>query len=370
MSKIEWTEISWNPTVGCSEKSAGCVNCYAAKMAWRLMHNPKMKKDYNGVAKKLPNGKVVWTGKINLLDDVLLKPAKIKKPTVIFPGSMSDLFHEDIPFSFIDKVFAVMMLCPQHTFQVLTKRTQRMLEYCLSRHDFEGIDDAAAKIVMETPGLFHVVEKLSSKQSRITNELLPHLKDVSWVWDKAHCEFGKEAKLIYEGQWPAKHIWLGTSIEDQKVADERGKPLYELHRMGWVTWVSNEPMIGPVNWETPNYYGFLNWMVTGGESGSTARPMNPDWARTSRDFCEKNKIPFFFKQHGQYIEHSQMVQSCIVFLNKNGHVSMPGPAHPSCIQLGDEYFYKRNKHDNGRLLDGKLHHAYPIIIRDSQTSKQ
>src|SRR6185369_12789230 len=93
---------------------------------------------------------------------------------------------------------------------------------------------------------------------------------------------------------PIKNIWIGVSVEDQKAADQRRMPLKYMSDMGWLTWVSNEPCVGPINWKG---WEFLKWMVTGGESGAGADPMHPDWARGARDFCEGNKIPFFFKQH-------------------------------------------------------------------------
>src|SRR5271169_366637 len=123
MSKIEWTEKTWNPTLGCTEVSAGCENCYAARMAYRLSHMPnaQVAADYKGLTKKLPNGKIVWTGEVHILPHRLLEPARIKKPTLFFVDSMSDLFHEGIPFITIAQAYAVMALCPQHTFQILTK---------------------------------------------------------------------------------------------------------------------------------------------------------------------------------------------------------------------------------------------------------
>ncbi len=127
-SKIEWTEETWNPIVGCSKVSDGCKNCYALPMAYRLMNNPKTSDVYAGTTKREKN-KTTWTGRINLNEKALLAPLKWKKPRKIFVNSMSDLFHEDVPDEFIDKIFAVMALCPQHTFQILTKRPERMQKY-------------------------------------------------------------------------------------------------------------------------------------------------------------------------------------------------------------------------------------------------
>jgi len=114
-SKIEWTESTWNPTTGCTKISSGCANCYAEKMAMRLkaMGTPKYTNGF----------------KVTLHEDCLSEPYSWKKPKVIFVNSMSDLFHEDIPFEFIEKVFKVMNENPQHIFQVLTKRAELLLEY-------------------------------------------------------------------------------------------------------------------------------------------------------------------------------------------------------------------------------------------------
>lgn len=133
-SKIEWTDATWNPIVGCSLASPGCTNCYAMRMAERLdrMMRPTHGTDFNpyyGLTKRV-NGKPVWTGKVARAAELTLTaPLRWKRPRRIFVNSMGDLFHESIPDAWIDRVFAVMALCPQHTFQVLTKRSARMREY-------------------------------------------------------------------------------------------------------------------------------------------------------------------------------------------------------------------------------------------------
>jgi protein gp37 len=124
-SKIEWTEATWNPVAGCSIISPGCTNCYAMRMAERLsaMGQPK----YQGLTRRSA-GRPKWNGKIHLDDLSLEIPFNWKQGRMIFVNSMSDLFHENVPFEFIEKVFSVMRDCPQHTFQVLTKRAKRLLE--------------------------------------------------------------------------------------------------------------------------------------------------------------------------------------------------------------------------------------------------
>jgi protein gp37 len=134
-SKIEWTMRTWNPCVGCSIVSPGCHHCYAATMAKRLRamaladiaagRDPGRKRHYIDVVDE--DGR--WTGKVNPVPEALQDPLHWRKPQTVFVNSMSDLFHESLPFEFIDQVFAVMALAHQHTFQVLTKRADRMAEY-------------------------------------------------------------------------------------------------------------------------------------------------------------------------------------------------------------------------------------------------
>lgn len=114
-TKIEWTERTWNPITGCTKQSIGCVNCYAERMSRRLcaMGNPKY---INGF-------------KLTMHPEVLVEPLKWKKPSTIFVCSMSDLFHNDVPFDFIDKVFRIIEETPRHNYQILTKRAERMSEY-------------------------------------------------------------------------------------------------------------------------------------------------------------------------------------------------------------------------------------------------
>lgn len=274
MTKIQWTEATWNPIVGCSVVSPGCcTNCYAMLFAaQRLDGNPKTP-HYAGTTKRV-NGHAVWTGKVALApDSKLLEPLRRKKPTTYFVNSMGDLFHEDVPDAWIDRVFAVMALCPQHTFQVLTKRAARMREYCSS--------DATFGRVMS------LVNDIGRDAVKIT---LTH-----------HDDDMRGFRL--------PNIWLGVSCEDQTRADARIPDL--LATPAAVRFVSAEPLLGPVDFrkwmivgpEGGLDYAFsrsqlLHWVIVGGESGKDARPMHPDWARSIRDQCRAAGVPFFFKQHG------------------------------------------------------------------------
>jgi protein gp37 len=125
VSEIEWTDVTWNPVAGCTLASAGCTNCYAMRMAARLQamgHNK-----YAGTTRK-SGGRYVWTGRVNVDESSLSAPLEWRRPKRIFVNSMSDLFHPDVPSSFIQKVWRVMGECPQHHFQVLTKRPERMAQ--------------------------------------------------------------------------------------------------------------------------------------------------------------------------------------------------------------------------------------------------
>jgi len=135
-SRIEWTEATWNPVAGCTPVSPGCLNCYAARMALRLASMPNgTGKKYRGTSKRARDGRPVFSGRINFGDDdVIDQPRRWKLPRTIFVNSMSDLFHEGVPLGFIQRVFRVMEECPQHRFQVLTKRPERTLKLASALH--------------------------------------------------------------------------------------------------------------------------------------------------------------------------------------------------------------------------------------------
>ena len=129
-SEIEWTDVTWNPVAGCSLASAGCTNCYAMRMAARLQAMGHKK--YEGTTRK-SGGRYVWTGRVNTDFSSLSAPLEWKKGKRIFVNSMADLFHVDVPSKFIQQVWDVMAECPQHHFQVLTKRPERMADMFASR---------------------------------------------------------------------------------------------------------------------------------------------------------------------------------------------------------------------------------------------
>lgn len=238
MTDISWTDESWNPIVGCSIASKGCRNCYAMRMAWRQEHGFKTH-HYSGTTKKV-NGNPVWTGRVAMAPKrILMKPLKRKKPTMYFVNSMSDLFHEDIPWSWVDKCFEVMEQCGlrdnPHTFQILTKRSKRQKEYMIAN---------------------------------------------------------------YSGINPPDNIWLGVSAEDQKRADERIPDLIDTPAT--TRFLSLEPQLEMI--DLRDYFSWvgspssISWIIQGCESGPGARDFHLPWARIIRDQCVAMSVPYFLKQ--------------------------------------------------------------------------
>ncbi len=254
-TKIEWCDVTWNPVTGCTKISAGCKHCYAERFAER----------FRGV----PGHPYEHGFDVTLKPHRLLEPLKWRRPRRVFVNSMSDLFHRDVPDWFIDHVFAIMALCRQHTFLVLTKRQERMRDYIMG---------------MGCSG------------------------DLSRLGSIAVAQTGSPcAAHIEDDDWPLPNVWLGVSVENQAAADER-IPLL-LGTPGAVRFVSAEPLLGPVDLDAiPRLSGdgylrpldgrfrTLDWVIAGGESGPKSRPMELEWARFLRDQCGQAQVPFFMKQ--------------------------------------------------------------------------
>lgn len=272
-SKIEWTDATWNPIVGCSLVSPGCTNCYAMKMASRIEAmavGAGRWSHYNGTT-KASNGGAVWTGRVTLAPDhVLSLPLHWKRPRRIFVNSMGDLFHESVPDEWIDRVFVVMALARHHTFQVLTKRSARMRDYMIRFSWSRAV--------------------YSCRTS--ANDPVPVI--VRHSYNDLQRKFGLTPRFSYDADcssWPPNNVWLGGSAENQKAADERIPDL--LVTPAAIRFVSCEPLLGPIDL---GVIAALDWVIVGGESGAAARPMHPDWARSLRDQCAAAGVPFFMKQ--------------------------------------------------------------------------
>lgn len=304
---IAWTQETWNPVMGCSKVSAGCKNCYAEKMASRFSGQGQ---PFHG----LSDGKR-WTGEVRFRTDRLMEPLRWTRPHLVFVNSVSDLFHERLSFHEIGAIFAVMAASPTHTFQVLTKRPARMLEFFAwleaqmrdtwHPHGHTESDDNAARmeVLLRCFGMHH--------EGR-----LPPLPAV----------------------WPLPNVWLGVSTEDQAAADER-IPLL-LKAPAAVRWISAEPLIGlleldwtwlhpmmrcrecgqigldddsqqwefcgggedengePIDPVEPMNNPRLDWVVVGGESGQGARECRREWLLTIVEACHDARVPVFVKQLG------------------------------------------------------------------------
>lgn len=249
-TSIEWTDATWNPVAGCSILSPGCQNCYAMRMAGRLEAMGVTK--YHGLTRR-SGGRKVWTGKIRVDPKSFDVPINWRRSRRIFVNSMSDLFHEDLSDSDIDSVLGVMRETPQHVYQVLTKRADRL-------------------------------------------------------------------PIFFSGREAPKNLWLGVSIEDRKYGVPRIEHLRKINVP--VRFLSCEPLLEDLG--RVDLTG-IHWMIVGGESGPKARLMKPEWADSLRRQCERSGVSYFFKQWGAW--------------GADG--------------------VRRNKHANGRELNGRTWDAMP-----------
>ena len=240
-TKIEWTDKTWNPITGCTKKSAGCAHCYAEVMARRLKAM-RLEKYRNGFD-------------LTMHEDDLEEPLQWKKPHNIFVCSMSDIFHEDVPFDFVDRIMGTIRKTPQHRYQILTKRAERMAEYF-------------------------------------------KIRDIP------------------------QNVWLGVTVECP-TSKSRIDLLREMNAT--VKFLSCEPLIEDLG--ELNLKG-IDWVIVGGESGQQARPMKPDWVINIKEQVERQGAAFFFKQWGTW--------------GSDG--------------------VKRNKHVNGKLLQGEVIQQMPEFV--------
>lgn len=336
MTKIEWAEAVWNPTIGCTIVDHRCTHCYAMRDAYRKQFNPnaKIRAAYEGTV-RMANGFPVWTGRVNLLLDRLEVPLRRRKPTTYFVDSMSDLFHPNVPDDFIDRVFAVMALCPQHRFIVLTKRVERMAT-CINA----DMPQRVAELAM----LYRFTRNFDS----------------DYEFD------ARDADLEH---WPLPNVILGASASDQATLDSAATHL--LRPPAACRVLSIEPLLGPVDLDTIPGAALaaiegkesggamgIHWLIVGGESGPGARPMHPDWARSVRDQCRAAGVPFFFKQWGEYGPPYYKCDVC----GENSDFS------EYCFECGGELSEqcgsKIGKKAAGRLLDGREWNELPEVLRD------
>lgn len=337
----------------CEKVSPGCANCYAARMQPRF----KNKIRYNAADRD----------KVELFldEDVLREPLRWRKPQNVFVCSMTDLFGGFVPDEWIDRIFAVMSLTPQHTYDVLTKRAVRAYHY-LGRSEAE--QDERRDAIGEAGHADHEI-----------------------IFSGApDCSEG-----FHYLDWPLPNVRLGVSVENQDEADKRAPVLLQTPAAG--RWLSCEPLLGPLDLtdinpardETPDHLDALrgivrtsyptkpteaklDWVIVGGESGPGARPMHPDWARSLRDQCQRAGVPFFFKQWGEYVplESYSDFQGNLYY---NDKWVRPGVYREHCF-TEDWYAYgpddgkmtvttakvlRVGKKEAGRLLDGREWNDFP-----------
>ena len=322
-TKIEWTDATWNPITGCAVVSPGCTNCYAMKLAGTRLKNHRSREGLTVETKSGP----VWNGKVRLNAEWMEQPLRWSRPRMIFVCAHGDLFAEGVPDEWIDMVFAVMASAPQHTFQVLTKRPERMRDYLFARRHLP----------------------------------FPNI----WLGTSA------EDQPRYSARWPfmediAERGWMVWVSAEPLLGplDLLATPLRKVGPDGKAH-LARPPM----------------WVVAGGESGPGARPMHPEWIRALRDQCQIHGIPFLFKQWGawkpvpwklertetetdaEYIERSEKECSTHA-LSRTGYLIeldhkpwswarvLPQPDTHHAVKLV-------GKKVAGRVLDGVEHNAFP-----------
>lgn len=273
-SNIAWTNATWNPVRGCERVSEGCRNCYAEELAARHSYEGGWGSEVAEWVKR-PGGKLEarWTGVIQTIARQLEVPLRWREPRRVFVNSMSDLFHDRVPMDFLDKCFAVMAMSSRHTFQILTKRPQRMLDY-LTREDIaERIGHAEFEIAGSGLRTAIKVDSYAGPQHR-------------------------------RASWPLPNVWFGVSAEDQATFDER-VPLL-LRTPAKVRFVSLEPLLGHIDLIGKDEQGSalhtyedrprLNWGIVGGESGQAFRAMPIEAARYIVAQFHDAGVPLFVKQ--------------------------------------------------------------------------
>ena len=360
-SKIEWTDATWNPIIGCSPVSAGCDNCYAERMAVRFAEQKGSNGPLCGYYYNVVNHEGKWNGKTVLKDHKLHDPLPWRKPRTIFVCSMGDLFHESVPDEWIDWVMAVIAMAPTHRFMAITKRPDRMAEY------FDAESDRYRRAIK-------IMTELDNWESENLDRVDLTMEDRA---------LNAAAKIAQNDGWPLPNLALGVSIENQKTADERIPIL--LRTPAAYRFVSYEPALGSVNLQTiilkkkkrgPDVsinalYGWhggadsdrtrIDLVITGGESGPNARPMHPDWARSVRDQCAVAGVPFFFKQWGEwhpeplgFSEQRQAEPKHLCWVTPDGRFSDIGIGKKEDDSL---LMYRVGKKKAGRFLDGQEHNG-------------
>lgn len=355
---ISWTQThnpdgtvtpgaTWNPVSGCTKLTAECKHCYVERDWHRLTHLPA----YAG--RKFTD--------VACHDDRLDQPLRWQRARRIFVCSTADLFHVDVPDEFLDRVFGIMALCPQHTFLVLTKRADRMQQY------------------LSAPGRREAIAKATDR--------FPAKHPLDWVRADRREAFERggdpNENTDWLPRWPLPNVHVGVTAGTQESANER-LPLL-MQTPAAKRWVSMEPLLEPVDLtniappdlgdgvkyaginvisrHNQSLRGVLDWCVVGGESGARnkARPMHPQWAIDIRDQCAEAGVPFYFKQQGEWIlgraatndqRYNPKVWGC--WVNIHDGKTHDGNTHDA-FRDGDTNMLYVGRKAAGEMLDGREH---------------
>lgn len=315
---IEWCDLTWNPLRGCTIADASCLHCYAMGVAARFS-GPGLA--YEGLATRTEHGPM-WTNKIALVPKVLPVPLRVRKPQRIFVNSMSDLFHRDVPDEYIDRVFAVMELAHWHTFQILTKRAERMFHYVVGwlKRRVEQITRWAKELPVKESVVVEVIARpvpmqnlrlgISAGLQEKADERIPWLLKTPAV-----CRFVSAEPLIE--RMVLRDEWLALRYSQTRIGDQ------DLAQV--------EPRI--------------DQLIVGGESGKVKdiRPMKLQWARDLRDQCVEHDVAFFMKQWGEFTPYYEAVESGQIVLREYA---------TGMKRVG--------KAKAGRILDGRTWEQEPV----------
>lgn len=348
-TKISWADATWNPFVGCTRVSQGCVGCYAEGFAARFS-KPGMA--YDGVARFVKK-QARWTGVVKLVPSRIAAPLKWRKPKLVFVNSMSDLFHERATLAMIDLVFAVMMIADHHTYLILTKRPERQRDYFNDPETPRRVAEAMAKLRQYAPRSKGLGDRIARARG---------------------------------SRWPAPHIWAGTSAEDQATAAER-VPLLQATR-AHRRFLSAEPLLGPIDLEAirlnlgdgffgdalhwnhrsafeERRYPGLDWVISGGESGARARPWHPRWAQHLATQCDAAGVPFHWKQNGAWLPYSDVILHMRNIPSLSRRINTPKFHKTNVATVTADHvavsMCRLGASKTGRALDGGVRDAFPVF---------
>jgi protein gp37 len=356
-SKIEWTDHTFNPWIGCTKVSPGCANCYAAAQDKFRKWTPqgwgkgKPRKGTSDAYWKQPlkwnrlNAHCLHCGTFgemwkhclqcgHYLNDAEDTPEH--RPRV-FSASLADWLDDEVPIEYLADFLKLVFETPNLDWLLLTKRPENFPKRALAA------------------GLYLMGYRDGQTGSKPTvPAMLPEEQMETFLgWA--------------QGEVAPANVWIGTTVENQEMADKRIPELLKIPAK--VRFLSCEPLLGPValkpEWvelelQTQHTcFPRVNWVICGGESGSGARPMHPDWARSLRDQCQAAGVPFFFKQWGEWSTTGEHVGSALI--HNDGKVSHPKyeVARIENPRGGRMIMFRVGKKAAGRLLEGREWSEFP-----------